>query len=254
MRSLGNLEKLPNDSILEITRFLAVTDRVNFTLLTCKKMDEATSALIGYETRGVARVFGLEGYFSDKKVFQEMKIFTLVLMRMLELGSLPNANDFSQVFKYINFKFRTLHLPTLTLIALKGKEHLVGSDILIGKVISQPKKYKLVLKHLTIDHYKCSRSQLIKRIKQDCSDLTNRQFEYLLDYNHKSKMAVFLRDGIIFALIITTIVIKILCFYLFVISSDIKIDHFTKWTYLYALIAGITMNLYLNKRYEQYSE
>lgn len=256
IRSLGDLEKIPYDTTLEVVRYLGVNDRVKFTLLTSKKIYEATRMLGDYETRRIAEIFGLGGYcMNDAEVFEEMKVFTLALMRLLEIGVFQISNDFGKAFNFVNLYFSSLNLPTLTLMIFSGKENLSEYNIVMKKILMNPEKYKVVLRHLTRDHYKCDRSQLMNMIKMKITALNYFHFKYLIEYNKKSITTIFLRDGIPFQLLVSTVLIGILLyFYVTDTENIIKVSDMTSYMIVSAVIAGVTINRYLNARYEQYLE
>jgi hypothetical protein len=253
--SLGFFENIPSDMILEVTQYLEIKDLINFTLLTNKQLLENTRVLSEYDAIRVARLLGLEERVtSDAEVLKEMKKFTMVLMRLNELGILPNSNDLSEIFNYANLRFRTLILPNLTLMILSGKDSLKDHGPVMLKVVSWPKEYKIVLRYLTRDRYKCSRSQLIKHIKKENLAFSNFNFNYLLEYNVKSRTNVIIRDGIYYSLAVTLIISKLLYVYSTLINNELSVGDVTNYWIFLAVMAGISMNLYLNNRYEQYTE
>ena len=249
--SLGNFEKLPDELNSEIVRYLDTSDRVKFTLLTSKKMYEATRLLGDYETKRIADAFGLGGYMNDTEVFKEMKTFTLAVMKLLEIGDFQITTDFSEIFNFVNLYFSTLTLPKLTLIVVSGKDDLNGYSTLIRKVLTYPEEYKIVLRYLTRDHYKCDRNQLINTIRHKITAFKYFHFNNLIQYNKEYRTIIFLRKLFLFLLITASIISK-LFYVLTPIESVIKLPNLMIYFDVIVLILGFKLNRYLDERYNQY--
>ena len=254
--SLGNLDVVPRDLLLEITQFLSVKDRINFSLLTCKKMRAITDILSGCQAQELIKLFGLEKYMTDEEVIREMKILALVQLRQLEVGINSFDVDFNKYFGTINSKYDALILPRLTIIALSGEEDLKESTALVRKILQQPKRYKMVLKYLTREYFRCRRNQLVKLLKEGNENLMKCRFYNLIDYNSNALMRVYLRDGTKFSLILTAIAGTFTCFYLTVLKDLIPSNqlNFMSLFIIFVVSMSIKMNQYLSRRYETYCE
>lgn len=253
-RSFKFFENFPEFLSSEISEYLRVDEQIKFGM-TCKTLNRASNRIRDFETRKMMKRYRIVEWYEEEIILRELRTFSSVSLILFEKLQVYLSVDFFVAVIEAHKILNNLNLPNLILITLKNNLNPNDLKTLLRKVLSDPGKYKEVIKYLTKERYKCKRDQLIKRLRSDNKGLTEFGVSRLREYNYNSKNYIIIRDGIMISIKQFSIIYCLIYGYMMILDDNIpKEEDYVSVMVTLLFIVSIYITRCLNERYEQFME